>query len=142
MKRNLLLIICTAWFLHQILLNGKYIWAKNKNYISLKKINRKNYFSARKHIFWHSSKVMLLKISTSNGPPSFLFASFTKTINPSQRLSANFFFFFDKVEIILKPIKTFHAKLLISRYTYNWDMCFPNNLNLDHLQATLGVFFV
>lgn len=46
------------------------------------------YFSARTHIVWHSSSVILLNISTSNGPPSLLFSSFTNTARPSQRLSA------------------------------------------------------
>lgn len=37
---------------------------------------------------WHSSSVILLKMSTSKGPPSRLFSSFTKTARPSQRRSA------------------------------------------------------
>jgi len=50
------------------------------------------YFSARRHMVWHSSSVMLLNMSTSKGPPRRLFSSLTKTASPSHRRSANQWF--------------------------------------------------
>lgn len=53
-----------------------------------RKIDFGAYFSARMHIIWHSSKVILLNISTSKGPLRPLLSSLTNIAIPSQRLSA------------------------------------------------------
>lgn len=102
-----------------------FVWSSNST-------ERQKYFSARTHIVWHSSSVMLLKMSTSNGPPSRLFSSFTKTARPSHRRSA-----------AGRRAKTrnwyerngWRESLTV---THNSGKCSPSNPSWDHLPRAPG----
>lgn len=100
------------------------------------------YFSARTHIFWHSSSVILLKMSTSNGPPSRLFSSLMNTVNPSQRRSASC-----KINIIIiLCMSAASSNRFGSRgetnSSYHSSKCFPSSQSLDHLREVRDVFVV
>lgn len=101
-----------------------FVWSSNST-------ERQKYFSARIHIVWHSSSVILLKISTSNGPPNRLFSSLTNTASPSHRLSA--------------AIKVINGKLeqtsfISFEWIYHSNKCFPSNQSSDLLSTIPDAF--
>lgn len=87
-------------------------------------------------MFWHSSSVILLNISTSNGPPRRLFSSFMNTVNPSQRRSA------EKSQTMKNRNISQSMNLLKMSSPHHLGRYFPNNPNSDHLPWALDEFFV
>lgn len=95
--------------------------------ISSYSMDRQKYFSARTHIDWQSSKVILVNKSTSNGPANRLFSSLIKTAKPSHLLSAGTKWTFKEGK---------HRR----RFVYHSNMCFLNNPKWRHLLVIPGEF--